>query len=75
MTEQKLVFGIITVPYGSTPMQHRSDLDDEIHDGLDSLKEQLTDLNKEIGEVEFTILDEHGVAEWMTEIIEKGLVA
>lgn len=75
MAAQKLVFGIITVPYGETPMEYRSDVDNEIHDGLGRVKAHLTDVNQEIGDVTFTILDEHGVSEWMAEVIEKGLVA
>lgn len=68
---QPSVYLIVEIPYGGIPMDDRDDFDIEVTETVNGVLHDLTD-----GEAKSVLLlDEHGIADWMHEVIKRGLVS
>lgn len=68
---QPTLYVVVAIPYGGIPMDDRDDFDEELTAALNGVLHEMLD-----GEVPpVQLLDEYGVAEWMREVVKKGLLA
>lgn len=66
---QRHVFGIVAIPYGELEYEARDDFDDRLGKALKDVA-QLLGVD---GKASVSLLDEHGITEWISEVVSRGL--